>query len=171
MSFSTVGRLALTALASLALLATTATATAADTTASERVRTETPVSAMHVYDGADPQATGCSANSTTVSQATRNGMTFQLRWSSSCQTNWVRILNYPGNVPVSQRDGLWMDVRDMDRPHGEAFTGSTNVSGTRWGNMVYSPGNNCAWGMFNYSNVFFDPNYGHYDLILRSSSC
>lgn len=171
MSFPTVSRLALMAAPSLVLLAAAAVPAAADTTGPERVQTDTPPSVMHVYDGADPEATGCSAGATNAAQATRDGMTFQLRWSPSCQTNWVRILNYPGNIPASQRDGLWMDVRDTGRGHGESFTGSTNISGTRWGNMVYSPANNCTWGMINYKDGFFDPNYGYYDLTLLSSSC
>ncbi|MEU0241537.1 DUF2690 domain-containing protein [Nocardiopsis sp. NPDC006198] len=170
-TLSALGRLPLTAAAFLALLVAVAAPASADTTVPERSGADDAVSAAHVYDGADPQATGCSAGATTAAQATRDGMTFQLRWSPSCQTNWVRILNYPGNVPPSQRDGLWMDVHDRDRPHKESFTGSTSISGTRWGNMVYSPGDNCTWGMINYSNVFFDPNYGHYDLSLLSSSC
>ncbi|MFJ9553421.1 DUF2690 domain-containing protein [Nocardiopsis sp. NPDC101807] len=170
-TLSALGRLSLTAAASLALLVAVAVPASADTATPDRSGIDAAVSAAHVYDGADPQATGCSAGATTAAQATRNGMTFQLRWSPSCQTNWVRILNYPGNVPPSQREGLWMDVHDRDRDELVPFTGSTSISGTRWGNMVYSPANNCTWGMINYSNVFFDPNYGPYDLSLLSSSC
>ncbi|WP_433697127.1 DUF2690 domain-containing protein [Nocardiopsis sp. CA-288880] len=129
--------------------------------------TAVPASA-HVYDGADPQSTGCSANSTTVDQISRDGMTFQLRWSSTCSTNWVRIVGYPGTIPASQRAGLWMDVRDVDRGVSALFTGSTSISGTRWGNMVYSPGSNCALGRVNYKVGGTD---GSYDLVLSSSSC
>lgn len=159
------GRLALLTAAALGaalFMAGPATATTAD----DRARAEAQTTAAHPYDHADPQATGCSSGATTLRQVTRDGMTFQLRWSSNCQTNWVRILNYPGTVPASQRSTLWMDVVDTNRGVLVPFTGSTGLSGTRWGNMVYSPGNNCAIGRMNYKQ----PPSG-YDIQLGSSGC
>lgn len=162
--------LAVAAGAVLGAAVLTASPAAADSPARERWPDGGQVHAQHMYDGADPQETGCSSGATTVSQTSRDGMTFQLRWSSSCQTNWVRILRYPGNIPASQRDGLWMDVADLDREVFETFNGSTSLSGTRWGNMVYSPGANCARGALNYKDGSA-PGWNFYDVVMYSSSC
>ncbi|WP_051064640.1 DUF2690 domain-containing protein [Nocardiopsis halotolerans] len=130
--------------------------------------TAAPASA-HAYDGADPAATGCSSGAVTVDQTSRDGMTFQLRWSSHCQTNWVRILNYPGTLSASQRDGLRMDVGDLHRGLLVQFVGDTTTTGTRWGNMVYSPSDNCAGGYVNYK--VGGTNWAEHDLSLFSSTC
>ncbi|WP_017537596.1 DUF2690 domain-containing protein [Nocardiopsis halophila] len=162
--------LAVAAGAVLGAAVLTASPAAADSTVEERGSDGGQVHAQHMYDGADPQATGCSSGATTVRQNSRDGMTFQLRWSPSCQTNWVRILGYPGNIPAPQRDGLWMDVADLDREVFETFDGGTSLSGTRWGNMVYSPGTNCARGAVNYKDGSA-PGWNFYDVVLYSTSC
>ncbi len=48
------------------------------------------------YDGTDPVATGCDRTATTVASTPVDGGTLELRWSSSCRTNWGRFTG--GNV-------------------------------------------------------------------------
>src|SRR5688572_8659585 len=48
-------------------------------------------------NGKDPADTGCSAGSTVADTAKMfTSGTAELRWSPTCRTNWVRVVNYAG---------------------------------------------------------------------------
>ena len=92
----------------------------------------------HGCDYKDPKATGCDAGAVTVhSISTRFGRV-DLRWSGTCQTNWVRV-----NTTQSLRR-LEMDIIEGYHGHEADFVLSPDPAGTHWGNMVYAPG--CATG-------------------------
>jgi hypothetical protein len=110
-------------------------------------------------DNKDPAATGCSSGSTTVDSQTTSKGTFELRWSPTCQTNWVRVANYAGGGPH-----LFLDVCDVDRGVCALFNAPT-TAGTHFGNMVYSPGSNCAEGLVDYDSD------DTYEVVLTSSTC
>lgn len=119
----------------------------------------------HRYDCADPEATGCATGATNAESTTRTvggrTVTFELRWSSRCVTNWVRVRNWPSGRTKLRMDVFdpWRDVRadfSVDRPIG---------AGTHWGNMIYSPALSCAIGLIDYAGD------GQPEVILRSSEC
>jgi uncharacterized protein DUF2690 len=91
-------------------------------------------------DGLDPAVTGCDASATTVDSAPTSFGPIDLRFSSACQTNWVRIRNYPGGGT-----SLVMSVTDIDRGVQVNFPVPTPISaGTHFGDMVFSPAQNCT---------------------------
>lgn len=78
----------------------------------------TPIPALTLpYDGTDPAATGCAnsavtVNSTPVNHGGVNFGTLQLKWSTSCKTNWGKFTGNGGigNVSVwvyRQADNKW----------------------------------------------------------------
>jgi hypothetical protein len=115
-------------------------------------------------DNRDPDATGCSAGSRNASGPDAVVNTpwgiVELRFSPTCQTNWVRVRNYPGGTA-----GVRMIVRDVPRNKAVLFNAST-TPGTHFGNMVFSPGSNCAIGTVAFIAPLSIP-----DATVSSSSC
>jgi len=110
-------------------------------------------------DNDDPYDSGCASNSVQVDSQTTAKGTFRLYFSNSCKTNWIQVNNYAGGGPH-----LWMDVCDLDRPKCVVFDSSTGA-GLHYGNMVYSPGSNCAKGYADYDSDATD------EVVLESSTC
>lgn len=93
-------------------------------------------------DGRDPEVTGCAASAVTVDSVTTSFGTFDLRFSRTCQTNWVRTNNFSGGASE-----LGMDVEDIQRGIYILFDSSSpGAAGTHFGNMVFSPAQDCAEG-------------------------
>ena len=113
-------------------------------------------------DGKDPVDSGCAASAVNVgSQETRKG-TFYLRYSRTCKTNWVHVGNYAGGS--SARDGkLNLTIDEITRNKTVRFLASP-TPGAHYGNMVYSPGSNCAYGLAAW-------NEGEWDMVIASSGC
>jgi hypothetical protein len=111
-------------------------------------------------DNHDPVASGCDNDAVTIASQTTGFGTLQLRWSTLCRTNWVRITDYPAyRTPI-----LKLEAGDNNRAVSVSFNAS-RTAGTHYGNMVYSPANDCADGL-----VFFsDPNDSSYQVL--SSNC
>ena len=109
-------------------------------------------------NGKDPADTGCSAGSTVADTA---GMftsgTAELRWSPTCRTNWVRVVNYSGGQGAL-RITVWTGSDRVGFP-------APGTPGTHWGNMVYAPG--CARGEV----AYVDADGGHHTARLQSSDC
>jgi hypothetical protein len=113
-------------------------------------------------DNRDPAQTGCDDSAITVDTDATSKGTFLLRYSTVCRTNWVHIGSYAGGS--SRPDGkLELRVEDHDRGVGFSYFASS-TAGTHWGNMVYSPGSNCAVGSA-------DWNLGAWDAVMSSSGC
>jgi len=113
-------------------------------------------------DNKDPVNTGCaSSGSSVASKDTAKGR-FHLYYSSVCKTNWIRVGNYAGGSGRPDNK-LQLTVWDAPRNKYVDFFASSSA-GVHYGNMVYSPGNNCSWGMA-------DWNLGGWDVQLKSSSC
>jgi hypothetical protein len=107
-------------------------------------------------DKQDPQQSGCSTGATTVGSANiQNGPNnrvqglVELRWSSTCQTNWSRVTVYDNqNLPdfwasvQRQSDGL------IEQTH---FTFQPTNGGQYWSPMVYAPGCAHAYGQLDYT--------------------
>jgi hypothetical protein len=111
-------------------------------------------------DDKDPVQTGCAQSARTVAYKDTPKGRFGLYWSAACQTNWVQINNYAGGG-----DYLKFKTSDLDRPYyGHIFIASTKA-GLHYGDMVWSPGKNCAVGHADWKAN------GHDDVILKSSSC
>lgn len=106
----------------------------------------------------DPVATGCGSGSTVADTAPMyNGGTAELRWSRTCQTNWVRISNYSGGD-----SGLRITVWTSSRRVGFIAPGTP---GNHWGNMIHAPG--CARGEV----LYVDSDGIHRTARLASSDC
>lgn len=107
------------------------------------------------YTGSDPSTTGCSNTGITVASwpvpSVTNGQslaTAELRYSTACQTNWVR-------VTLGGSGGTGTVVKTITRPRTllpqggalEFFT-QTEVDPmsylTSWGMQVYAPGHTCV---------------------------
>jgi hypothetical protein len=113
-------------------------------------------------DKKDPAATGCDDSAITVDTATSAKGTFILRYSTVCKTNWVHVGSYAGGSTRS--DGkLELHLEDQTRRVSNSFLANP-TAGTHWGNMLYSPGTNCAVGSA-------DWNSGGWDVVLSSSGC
>ncbi|MFF5233264.1 DUF2690 domain-containing protein [Dactylosporangium sp. NPDC000521] len=81
--------------------------------------------------GQDPERTGCAVGASTVASAGipwSNGLTIELRWSPTCQTNWARV-NY----------GAYTYVRAIQRSTGYTQGASSNNGVYWWSAMIYSP--------------------------------
>jgi hypothetical protein len=103
-----------------------------------------PVSAYAVgcfglgCDGKDPQAMGCNDSRvyTTRTYQNRNVYTgawvatTELRWSPTCQTNWVRVTSRVGVVGMSAYADRTSDVRQV------WMSGTYQIG---WTDMLYAP--------------------------------
>jgi Protein of unknown function (DUF2690) len=119
----------------------------------------------HRLDCKDPEAMGCASGATNAASTTRSvggrTVTFELRWSGACTTNWVRVRNWP-----SGRTKLQIDVGDIWRGSYAKFAVPRPIgAGTHWGNMVYSPAASCAIGGVDYAGD------DAYEVVLQSSEC
>jgi hypothetical protein len=113
-------------------------------------------------DGKDPYASGCAATGNEVGTRNTSKGLFRLYYSGACRTNWIEIRNYAGGS--SRPDGkLELTVWDVPRNKTVRYYASS-TPGRHWGDMVYSPGSNCAWG-------FADWNGGDWDVRVPSPSC
>jgi hypothetical protein len=111
-------------------------------------------------DNKDPVGTGCARGARSVAHQDTGMGRFELYWSPSCQTNWVQINNYKGGG-----DYLKFIVADLDRPfRGHVYTATTRA-GLHYGDMVWSPGRNCAEGHADWKSN------GHDDVVVKSSGC
>jgi hypothetical protein len=111
-------------------------------------------------DDKDPVVTGCARGAHPVASKNTGKGRFELYWSATCQTNWVQVNNYAGGG-----DYLRFRTSDMDRPHyGHVFTASTKA-GRHYGDMVFSPGHNCAEGHADWISN------GHDEVVIKSSGC
>lgn len=109
-------------------------------------------------DHKDPVDYGCAASGSIVgSKQTAKG-TFRLYYSSVCKTNWIQTPNYAGG-------GVDLELTVWDVPRNKVVRfPAPSTPGLHYGNMVYSPGNNCAHGLA-------DWNGGDWDVDIPSSSC
>lgn len=105
-----------------------------------------PASAAPSHHLTDPVGTGCAANTSTIAKFAmtndQSGMhitDLEVRYSPSCQTNWIRVNNpYPaGVVNVNTVIGL-----DGSRDLG---MGSSSGTGYQWSQQVYAPGRKCVY--------------------------
>jgi Protein of unknown function (DUF2690) len=113
-------------------------------------------------DHKDPHATGCDANAVTVDSRNSSAGLFELRFSRTCSTNWVRVGNLRSGVST-----LSFHVIDIDRNVADDFTVHNPAAGSHFGNMVYSPGSNCALGWAAADSVIVPPGSD----FLESSTC
>jgi hypothetical protein len=111
-------------------------------------------------DNKDPVRTGCARGARPVASKNTGKGRFALYWSATCQTNWVQVNNYTGGG-----DYLKFRISDMDRPfYGHVFTASTR-RGLHYGDMVWSPGRNCAEGHADWVAN------GRDEVVIKSSAC
>jgi hypothetical protein len=113
-------------------------------------------------NGQDPQATGCSADATTVPGQSKdimyNGVSYgkvELRWSNTCGTNWVRIRTFHSiaNAYIT----VWFGTRPPsgNGPYCNPSTCAPTTFATNqtyWTPMVYAP-TSPAGGA-----IWYDPN-------------
>ncbi|EWC60798.1 hypothetical protein UO65_3939 [Actinokineospora spheciospongiae] len=153
--FSLVAALALPSV----LLAQPASATTASTTGAVGVAVTCSGTGC---DNRDPVATGCASSAiNAVTKSTSKGL-FILKYSTVCKTNWMYVGNYAGGSTRS--DGkLQLDAWDQTRGKQVQFLASSSA-GLHYGNMVYSPGDNCGYGLADWSG-------GEWDVTLKSSGC
>ncbi|MFE7558775.1 DUF2690 domain-containing protein [Kitasatospora sp. NPDC057500] len=126
--------------------------------------------AANAYDGKDPQTTGCSNNSTTLSSAplkTSTGHqvgTIEMRYSYTCKTQWIRIHSTVtdcsgqpcGNDARIHRTSATSDGgtnwfgRSPDVASGEPY---------QWSRMVYTPNTRaCGTGWADTGVSYAHPN-------------
>jgi hypothetical protein len=101
--------------------------------------------AMYTYDGTDPAQTPCAADAVTLpgypkpimyAAATQVG-TYEVRYSPSCGTNWLRVNNwyssgYASVRMIFGRDGNYSTITDE------------TANGVMWTPQVYAPGSTCV---------------------------
>ncbi|TDC27364.1 DUF2690 domain-containing protein [Kribbella albertanoniae] len=87
--------------------------------------------------GGDPQATGCANSASTIWSRTYLGAgTVEVRYSSACGTNWVRVSGATGRPSEA---GIWSAAS------GWQWSPSYYQSPSQyWTPMVYAPGSNCV---------------------------
>lgn len=89
-------------------------------------------------NGLDPQATGCATGAITVETKTitQNGSSIkvELRWSSTCQTNWSRVTN-------TSSGSRYMKAYMNQQWVGEIYPayGSGSNGAVIWTPMKYAP--------------------------------
>lgn len=111
-------------------------------------------------DNKDPVVTGCARTARPVASKNTPKGRFSLYWSPTCQTNWMQVNNYAGGGQY-----LKFKTSDMDRPfYGHVFTASTRP-GLHFGDMVWSPGRNCAEGHADWMAN------GRDEVVVKSRSC
>jgi hypothetical protein len=109
-------------------------------------------------NGKDPVQAGCSAGTTIADTAPMfTSGTAELRWSPTCKTNWVRVVNYAGGQSAL-RITVWTGSDRVGFP-------APGTPGTHWGNMVHAPG--CARGEV----AYVDRDGSHHTARLASSDC
>ena len=125
------------------------TATAAGVLASvaAALMVAAPAAQAAPYDGTDPIATGCANGAITIGtrpikspQATFG--TMEVRYSPSCQTNWIRanLNNSYENVTVTK----WID-RPAQGNLAQAGSVDTDLAAvSSYGKQVYAPGATCV---------------------------
>lgn len=87
------------------------------------------------HHNTDPLATGCSSSAYTVRSGTVGSIYYEVRYSSACGTNWVRVPNLYGTVYMVIRSD-W---------GGSAVGGyQTGSGGVHWTPQVYAPGTTCS---------------------------
>src|SRR5262249_45572360 len=90
-------------------------------------------------DGLDPEASGCDAGATTVDSAATGFGTEELRFSSICQTSWIRLTGYPGGGTLN------FSIADITSGTEIGFSVPTPVSaGPHFSNMIYAPSLDCV---------------------------
>jgi hypothetical protein len=95
------------------------------------------------YNDTDPSSTGCSNTGSTVLSSlieTPGGYeegAVDMRWSSSCQTNWSRVTSYDGSYTYSWAATLYYQSGDC----AKAYTnyGPDGAGGTIWSPQEYAP--------------------------------
>jgi len=112
-------------------------------------------------DNKDPANTGCDAGARTVDSVRTSKGTFDLRYSTACRTNWVRVTNYAGG---STRPDRKLELTVWTRRATVRFHASASA-GSHWGNMIYSPGSECAQGGADWNGG------SSFDAHLKSSGC
>ncbi len=123
-------------LSSLAVLAVGLTAT---------LLSAAPASAQ-ITDGADPQASGCSADAYNVASwpAYDYSGTYQanveLRYSPRCGTNWVRVTQQNAAYQMTAR--LRLDISTASP--GQFARGVGNGYAYWWTGMLKAPGSTCV---------------------------
>ncbi|MEU3567873.1 DUF2690 domain-containing protein [Kitasatospora sp. NPDC036755] len=102
------------------------------------------------YDGKDPQSTGCSNNSTTLSSAPlktsagdRIG-TIEMRYSPSCLTQWIRVYSQVTNCsgqPCGNGAKIHRTASTSDGGTGWYGRSPSSASGQpyQWSLMVHTP--------------------------------
>jgi hypothetical protein len=123
-------------------------------------------------NGKDPQATGCSSGAYNVSSQTYNGPNgssylVELRWSPTCQTNWVRLTNKSSGYRYMKaymlQSGVPGELYPTYKSGGTNFyywtpmkfapTGKIYISGCGGG----SPYPNSGWDAGNCSGYYVRP--------------
>lgn len=102
--------------------------------------------------GKDPKQTGCSADAQTLGFKNLSGARLELRWSSTCKTEWARWIQYPpGNNPFADdwptalaavQDTGYRQTASYDingSPTNKAASETSNGIVTSWTPMIYSP--------------------------------
>jgi len=82
--------------------------------------------------GLDPQTSGCSADGKTVAYMYDgvSGVTLELRWSPTCQTNWAR---------VNTTSPAWIKAVQKDTGYTQWGTIGMYSSPYTWSRQIYSP--------------------------------
>lgn len=95
--------------------------------------------------GLDPNATGCSADATTllskniVNSSGQSIGKIELRWSPTCQTNWARVTSFIGSAPlgasVEREAGVDGPFAEECVPTCDTFVTATSA----FTDMVWAP--------------------------------
>ncbi len=101
--------------------------------------------AGYSYDGTDPAQTGCANGATTLPGYPKPIMdvdtqvgTYEVRYSASCGTNWVRVNNW-----YSSGTALVRMIFAREGAGGYYITDET-ANGAMWTTQVYAPGSTCV---------------------------
>lgn len=99
-----------------------------------------PAEAAISHHSQDPQASGCANNAQTIySQGLSGGGTLEVRYSPTCQTNWVRVSGQGAFAVGGSIRSYYIGLR------GEGVVGFSGSRGqTYWSPMVYAPGSTCV---------------------------
>jgi hypothetical protein len=108
----------------------------------------------------DPSATGCDSGAITVEtqNITQNGSSIrvELRWSSTCQTNWSRVTNTSSGFRYMK---AWTQQSGVS---GEIYPryGSGNPGATLWSGMKYAPTGQIYIGAWGFLSTTSSSSYG-----------
>jgi hypothetical protein len=85
----------------------------------------------------DPQTTGCANTASTIWSHTYLGYgTVEVRYSSACGTNWVRVTGAGGQQSEA---GIWSAASGW-----QYSLSYSSAPSQYWTPMVYAPGANCV---------------------------